>query len=60
MSDDKVVAAIRKLNEAFDREVFIRNTDHDGEPGWAMKLLPYIQALAVLNEYANAQEKAHA
>lgn len=38
----------RKVLEGFDSGVFVRNVDGDGQSGWAMKLLPYIQALQQL------------
>jgi hypothetical protein len=40
--------AIAKVLEGFEVGVFERNTDGDGSPDWAVKLLPYVAALAVL------------
>lgn len=45
-------AAIAKVLEAFEVGVFVRNVARDGEPGWAVKLLPYLAALAELREGA--------
>ncbi|MES0385792.1 MAG: hypothetical protein ABUJ98_14555 [Hyphomicrobium sp.] len=39
-----------KLCEAFDKGIFIRSTKGDGDPAWAIKLLPYLRALAVFAE----------
>jgi hypothetical protein len=40
--------AIAKVLEGFEVGVFQRNVDGDGSPGWAVKVLPYIGALALL------------
>ena len=44
-----VVAAAAKVAEGFERNVFGRDTSGDVESGWAIKALPYLQALAVLD-----------
>lgn len=43
-------AAIRTVLRGFDEGVFVRSTDGDGNPAWAIKLFPFIQALAVLQQ----------
>jgi hypothetical protein len=50
--------AIAKVLEGFDTGVFVRSTDGDADPQWAMKLLPYIQALATLKEALQRAEQA--
>ena len=42
--------AVAKVLEGFDRGIFVRSTDDDGDAGWVVRLLPYITALAVLRE----------
>jgi hypothetical protein len=44
------------LGEAFDLGVFVRGTKGDGESDWAIKLLPYLRALAVLVEDVSESE----
>lgn len=39
--------------KGFDEGVFIRDTSHDHEPGWAMKMLPYLAALGRLAQAVN-------
>jgi len=41
-------AAIVKVLDGFDEGVFVRNIDGDTEPGWAVKLSPYLAAIGVL------------
>ena len=43
--------AIRKVLKGFDERVFVRSTTGDDDPAWASKLLPYVQALAVLSAH---------
>ena len=38
----------RIVLEGFGKGLFVRNTDDDMNPGWAVKLLPYVGALARL------------
>jgi hypothetical protein len=47
-ADVDLKKAIKKVLEGFDTEVFIRNTAHDGDPDWALKLLPYLRAVGTL------------
>jgi len=47
---EEAVAAIRTTLEGFDKGVFVRNTEGDSAPDWAIKAFPYIRALAVLAE----------
>lgn len=42
--------AIKGILEGFDKGVFVRSTAWDGEPGWALKLLPFIVALREAGE----------
>jgi len=41
-------ADVATILRGFDEGVFIRNTAKDLEPGWAVKLLPYLAALGRL------------
>ena len=36
-----------KICEGFDEGYFVRNVHRDGESNWAIKLLPYLRAIAV-------------
>lgn len=38
----------RMVLKGFGAQVFVRNIDDDHEPGWAINLLPYVNALARL------------
>lgn len=40
--------AVRTVLSAFDDGVFVRDTTRDHEPGWVMKYVKPISALAVL------------
>ena len=40
----------RTILEGFEKEVFVRNVKLDDRPGWALKLLPYLKALARMQE----------
>lgn len=42
--------------KAFDDGIFIRHVEGDGAPGWAMKLLTPIKALATLKGIAEENE----
>lgn len=47
----KAKDAARTVLEGFDKGIFQRNIDGDHVEGWAMKLLPYIAALAELQKW---------
>jgi hypothetical protein len=51
---EKALQALTVIMEGFDSGVFVRNIDHDGEGGWAFRLLPYVQALATANALVQA------
>lgn len=38
--------ALEAILQGFDRGVFVRSTDGDSDPAWAIKLFPYVKALA--------------
>lgn len=42
--------AIRTLLRGFEEGVFVRNTANDNDPAWAIKLLPYLRAMNVLQD----------
>jgi hypothetical protein len=44
---DSMRSAIQTILRGFDEGVFVRSTDNDLDPAWAIKLFPFIQALAV-------------
>lgn len=43
--DEKLLADLKIILKAFDDGVFVRNTDHDNESMWALKLVPILAAL---------------
>lgn len=45
--------AAKKVLEGFEKDVFVRNVDGDGDPAWAIKFFPYARALSVLQEFAD-------
>ena len=45
-----IASAARTLLRGFGEGVFVRSTANDGDSAWAMKLFPFIQALAVLQQ----------
>jgi hypothetical protein len=47
------LADVALVLEGFDKGLFVRSTDGDSESGWAMKWLPYLGALARLQEAVN-------
>lgn len=49
-SDDKLRAAVKTILRGFDEGVFVRSIANDHDPAWAMRLFPYIQALAVAQQ----------
>jgi len=57
MSEDER-ADVAKVLEGFDIGVFVRNTGDDYSDGWAMKILPYIAALARLAKSSTAAKFA--
>jgi hypothetical protein len=48
--DETLTQAIRTVLRGFDEGVFVRSTDGDTDPAWAIRLFPFIQALGVLQE----------
>lgn len=42
--------AIAKVVEGFAKGIFVRAIDADSKPDWAVKLLPYLVALATLEQ----------
>ena len=42
---DRLRRACRIIMRAFDDGIFVRSTERDNNPKWAIELLPYIQAL---------------
>lgn len=53
-------AAAKKVLEGFREEIFVRGTTGDVNPEWAMRVLPYISALARLEEAYKLAEISHA
>lgn len=43
-----LAAAAKTVLRGFDEGVFVRNTAHDQDPGWAIRLMPFIAALAIV------------
>ena len=47
--------ALKTVLKAFDDGVFIRNVSGDVRPEWMLKLVPVLQALAVLQKAADEE-----
>ena len=45
-SHDDLLAALTTVLRGFELGIFVRDPSHDGSPDWAMRLAPYIAALA--------------
>lgn len=45
--------------DAFDAGAFVRNTDGDGSPDWAVKALPHLRSLGALNAAVSRPEKSN-
>lgn len=48
--ESELKIAARKVLEGFDKEIFVRNTENDGDSDWAVKLMPYIIAMQKLTD----------
>jgi hypothetical protein len=48
---DDVKDAIRDILSAFEDKVFVRSIEGDGSPGWLLKLIRPVRALAVLQRF---------
>ena len=44
----RVGAAAKTVLEGFEAGVFVRDVRHDDDPAWAIRLFPYLRAIAVL------------
>ena len=51
---EDMLASIRTILQGFESGVFIRNISGDGATGWAMKILPFILALAKAEDIKNS------
>ena len=54
---DRLRKACRIIIQAFDDGVFVRSTERDNNPKWAIELLPYIAALKTLDETRESGER---
>ena len=45
---DELVKHSKILIRGFETGIFIRSIEHDYDSAWAIKLLPYVRALAVV------------
>jgi hypothetical protein len=48
MSREELERNIKLVLEGFERGLFVRGTSGDGDPAWAIKLMPYLVALGKL------------
>lgn len=51
----ELLAGLKAILAGFDAGVWVRNISGDGDPAWAIKLMPHIQAMAAA---VKAVEKA--
>jgi hypothetical protein len=49
-SEGDIHAAVRTVLDGFARGVFVRSTENDADPAWAIKVFPYLRALAIIQE----------
>ncbi|KKK56691.1 hypothetical protein LCGC14_3062010, partial [marine sediment metagenome] len=54
---ERLVGHIDEVLKGFDVGVFVRGLAHDGEQGWAMRLIKPVGALANLAVYRDAARK---
>ncbi len=47
---DSLLSALQVVMRGFDEGIFVRDISHDADPSWAVKLLPYVVALATLQK----------
>lgn len=47
---NELLAAAKTVIDGFAQGIFTRDISHDGDPGWAMRLLPYLQAIGKMND----------
>ena len=45
--NEQLEDAVRTILRGFDEGVFVRNTDRDSDPAWAIKLFPFIHAIGI-------------
>lgn len=50
---NKLDDAIVMIMEGFKKGIFVRSTKGDNAPDWAINFLPYVGALAILQEHAD-------
>jgi len=48
---------VRKVLEGFDTDIFVRSIEGDGDPGWALRLAPYLAALGRLTKASEGASK---
>jgi hypothetical protein len=42
---DELAACLREVLKGFETGVFVRNIEGDGQPDWAIKLIPFVALL---------------
>jgi hypothetical protein len=57
--NERLREAGSKVCEAFELGMFTRSTKGDDDPAWAIKLLPYLRALAIFAEDDIARAALH-
>ena len=55
-NQERFVSAVRTILRGFDERVFVRSIDGDHNPAWAIRLFPFIQALAVAQEFVGGNQ----
>ncbi len=53
-TDIELQDAVRTTLRGFDEGFWVRDVSKDAEPGWQMRMLPFLAALAKLKKFADA------
>lgn len=59
MGDLELRQAVRTILRGFDEGVFVRNIDGDMRPDWAIKLMPFVVAIAKAQEIVGDAMPTH-
>lgn len=54
-ADPSLLKAVRTILRGFEEGVFVRSIDNDHDSAWAIRLFPFIHALAVAREHVGPE-----
>lgn len=55
MKQSELLGAIEMVLDGFEKSIFVRSIAGDGNADWTIKLLPYLRALSVLQQWAKTE-----